>query len=73
MTDGEPSAQDAGPCPICSRPADTATTPFCSKRCRMVDLGRWFTESYVVSSPMPGAADEAKDEGASGDDPETPR
>ena len=25
--------------------------PFCSERCRLVDLGRWFSESYVVSSP----------------------
>jgi endogenous inhibitor of DNA gyrase (YacG/DUF329 family) len=73
MTDGEPAARAATPCPICGRPADAATAPFCSKRCRMVDLGRWFSESYVVSSPAPGAADEAEEDGASGDGPETPR
>jgi len=73
MTDGEPSAQAATPCPICGRAADTATAPFCSKRCRMVDLGRWFSEGYVVSSPLPGAPDETEEKGASGEDPETPR
>lgn len=50
------------PCPICGKPADPANAPFCSKRCRMVDLGRWFGESYVVSSPLPGAADAPDDE-----------
>jgi tRNA threonylcarbamoyladenosine biosynthesis protein TsaE len=26
--------------------------PFCSKRCRMADLGRWFAGQYKVSRPM---------------------
>ena len=33
--------------------------PFCSRRCRMADLDRWFTEDYAI----PGeAADEVADE-----------
>ena len=28
-------------CPICGRPSQPATRPFCSPRCRAVDLGRW--------------------------------
>jgi hypothetical protein len=28
------------------------TFPFCSVRCRNVDLGHWFTERYVISSPL---------------------
>jgi endogenous inhibitor of DNA gyrase (YacG/DUF329 family) len=35
-------------CPICRQPAQLATRPFCSTRCAEIDLGRWFTERYVV-------------------------
>lgn len=41
-------------CPTCgqSMDADSAevkdTMPFCSKRCRDVDLNRWLTEEYSV-------------------------
>lgn len=27
--------------------------PFCSKRCREIDLGMWLTESYTVASDSP--------------------
>jgi uncharacterized protein len=45
-------------CPICGKPSQQATRPFCSKRCRDVDLNRWLSGSYVV----PGA--ESEDEGS---------
>lgn len=35
-------------CPICSKPSKDATAPFCSVRCRQVDLNRWFTGGYAV-------------------------
>jgi hypothetical protein len=36
--------------------------PFCSARCRDVDLGRWFGEVYTVPAGEPGYdADEALD------------
>ena len=42
-------------CPICKRPIDMTPAnrfrPFCSERCRMVDLGTWAGEGYRV----PGA------------------
>jgi uncharacterized protein len=38
-------------CPICGKPASLETLPFCSPRCRDVDLNRWLSGSYVV----PGA------------------
>ncbi len=44
-------------CPICKRefdPAGTATRPFCSERCRTIDLGRWLGEGYglpVIPDP----------------------
>ncbi|CCD94714.1 conserved hypothetical protein [Bradyrhizobium sp. ORS 375] len=35
-------------CPICNRPAADASRPFCSPRCRDVDLNRWLSGSYVI-------------------------
>ncbi|WP_152046929.1 DNA gyrase inhibitor YacG [Aureimonas psammosilenae] len=35
-------------CPECGRPSDRATYPFCSPRCKSVDLNRWLTGSYVI-------------------------
>jgi endogenous inhibitor of DNA gyrase (YacG/DUF329 family) len=35
-------------CPQCSKPAIAVQAPFCSKRCREVDLNRWFTGAYAV-------------------------
>lgn len=37
-------------CPRCGQPAVYAPTnpfrPFCSERCRLIDLGQWATEAY---------------------------
>jgi uncharacterized protein len=36
-------------CPICQRefqPEQSPALPFCSQRCRLVDLGRWLDEGY---------------------------
>jgi hypothetical protein len=38
----------AKPCPICGKPASETSRPFCSPRCRDVDLNRWLSNSYVV-------------------------
>ena len=38
----------AKPCPECGKPANPATLPFCSPRCRDVDLNRWLSGSYVI-------------------------
>jgi len=35
-------------CPTCGRPASDETRPFCSPRCRDVDLHRWLSGHYVV-------------------------
>ena len=47
----------AKPCPICGKPATEASRPFCSERCRDVDLNRWLSGSYVV----PGRKDDDED------------
>ena len=40
------------PCPICARPAapreHNRAFPFCSPRCKLVDLGQWLHEKYRV-------------------------
>ena len=45
------------PCPICAKPATEAARPFCSERCRDVDLNRWLSNSYSI----PGAKDDDED------------
>jgi uncharacterized protein len=37
-------------CPICGRPGAEPVLPFCSPRCRDVDLHRWLSGSYVIPS-----------------------
>lgn len=51
-------------CPICKRPVKRSHPeyPFCSERCRVVDLGNWSSEKYVISSPaVPGLSQEDDD------------
>ena len=53
-------------CPICRKvaakrePGVRTAYPFCSERCRQVDLGRWFTESYAVPAVEPEDQDESE-------------
>ncbi len=44
-------------CPICKKPAKAtdADFPFCSERCRLIDLGKWASGGYVISSPVDDA------------------
>lgn len=35
-------------CPICDKPSIKDYKPFCSERCKMVDLGKWVTGAYAV-------------------------
>jgi endogenous inhibitor of DNA gyrase (YacG/DUF329 family) len=52
------AARKVRACPICGRPADEARRPFCSGRCRDLDLHRWLSGSYVV----PGSENDEEDE-----------
>jgi endogenous inhibitor of DNA gyrase (YacG/DUF329 family) len=41
-------------CPICKKdvqPGDPEA-PFCSERCRIIDLGNWASDKYVISTPL---------------------
>jgi endogenous inhibitor of DNA gyrase (YacG/DUF329 family) len=42
-------------CPTCKKRGDWFAGqfgPFCTKRCRLVDLGKWFGEEHMVSEPL---------------------
>ena len=49
-------------CPICGKPVewkDNPFRPFCSERCKLVDLGRWVNDEYSVpGQPIPQESDE---------------
>lgn len=49
-------------CPICGKPTVQAFRPFCSKRCREIDLGRWLTGSYVIPGDEGPPADDGDDD-----------
>ncbi|MGD1888130.1 MAG: DNA gyrase inhibitor YacG [Cohaesibacteraceae bacterium] len=49
------------PCPICEEPARDPHTPFCSARCRQVDLNRWLSGSYVITQASESDEDSADD------------
>jgi endogenous inhibitor of DNA gyrase (YacG/DUF329 family) len=51
------------PCPICGKPADPVSRPFCSSRCASVDLQRWLSGRYAV----PAVEDDAAEEGSDGE------
>ena len=50
-------------CPICRKPTKTADAdfPFCSDRCRLIDLGKWASGGYVISSPVTDADEAIRD------------
>ena len=42
-------------CPICNKEVQLSDPfmPFCSDRCRLIDLGKWASEEYRISTPAP--------------------
>jgi len=49
-------------CPICKKEVDLAGEyyPFCSERCKLIDLGNWASEKYVISTPIQPQDDESE-------------
>jgi len=42
-------------CPTCKKEGDWFAGPFgpfCSQRCKLVDLGKWFGEEHTISQPL---------------------
>jgi uncharacterized protein len=57
-------------CPVCKREFDKGAStalPFCSERCRTIDLGRWLGEEYGMPVMPDPEADELPENFDSGD------
>lgn len=52
-------------CPICRKEVDpqSAQTPFCSERCRLIDLGNWAAGNYRIPAGVNQDAGESDEEG----------
>ena len=48
------------PCPECGKPSTRANYPFCSPRCKDIDLNRWLSGRYVI----PATEDDEKPDGS---------
>jgi endogenous inhibitor of DNA gyrase (YacG/DUF329 family) len=53
-------------CPTCRREIDWANSPFrpfCSERCRLIDLGAWLSEKHAIpGEAVPGDSEASDDE-----------
>jgi endogenous inhibitor of DNA gyrase (YacG/DUF329 family) len=49
-------------CPTCERPVEWRWRPFCSERCKLIDLGAWASGERAI------AGEELKPEGQSDDE-----
>lgn len=59
-------------CPQCGKQApysaDNAFRPFCSKRCKLIDLGAWAEERYAIAGkPVPESVDFTAENPGEGD------
>lgn len=48
----------ARPCPECGKPSTRESYPFCSQRCRAIDLNRWLSGNYILPGKPLDNADE---------------
>jgi endogenous inhibitor of DNA gyrase (YacG/DUF329 family) len=50
-------------CPTCERPLEWSAAspfrPFCSERCRLIDLGAWLSEERAIPGETPPPTDES--------------
>jgi uncharacterized protein len=54
-------------CPTCRREIDWASSPFrpfCSERCRLIDLGAWLTEKHAIPDDAPEIGTESPEDPA---------
>jgi endogenous inhibitor of DNA gyrase (YacG/DUF329 family) len=60
-------------CPICRRevaPEAREFRPFCSERCKLIDLDNWLSGRYRVSTPVGSRERSEETEGAAGSEPD---
>lgn len=50
-------------CPICHKLTELDSSnvyrPFCSERCRLIDLGQWIEEAYTITDSSPADTDQS--------------
>ena len=59
-------------CPRCERETDITGNPFrpfCSERCKLIDLGNWLDGAYTVPTDREAAADETQEPGKASENP----
>jgi uncharacterized protein len=52
-------------CPLCKKETawkDNPHRPFCSERCRLIDLGTWASEGYRIAGEKKSPPEDTKDE-----------
>ena len=54
-------------CPICKTPTEPEHRPFCSARCKDIDLSKWLIGGYVIANDDKSDGSEV---GRDADDPE---
>lgn len=65
----KPSPATSPVCVICGKPLpsaddpDVASSPFCSDRCRQIDLGRWLGERYRFVTQRPSDLEKEVNDG----------
>ncbi|HYQ70614.1 MAG TPA: DNA gyrase inhibitor YacG [Gammaproteobacteria bacterium] len=56
---------DCVPCPTCGKPVEWTQQqcwrPFCSERCKLIDLGSWLDESHRVPGEAPSVLPDEQD------------
>ena len=60
----QPSRKRRRRCPICGKPVEEAFRPFCSRRCKDVDLGRWLGGDYRIAGHAAYGDERADEDGA---------
>jgi len=60
-------------CPICKKLVRSTDPefPFCSERCRLIDLGKWASGAYVIPSPLPDTDESMDDRAPDGSEEES--
>jgi len=52
-------------CPTCRKRTtweENPYRPFCSERCKLIDLGKWATEEYRISSMVEDVSEDIREE-----------
>ncbi len=59
--DGTKSKKGSSKCALCDKPVVEKYSPFCSKHCADIDLGRWLKGQYAIPASLGGGAGTTED------------